>query len=109
MKMNVPDGFTVLEVPSRLRALIPAKYGVEYFIPTPDYGKGRMLIVTYGRTAEEFVHVDGMLNENALAASDSAIKRAIIKPMLESMQRHIRHRDRHRNSTGVADAVPSLR
>lgn len=95
MKMNVPEGFTVLEVPPRLRALIPSKYGAEYFKPTPDYGSGFMLIITYGRTPEEFVHVDGMLHENALAANDMAIKRAIIRPMLESMQRHIRHRDLH--------------
>jgi hypothetical protein len=94
--MTVPDGFTVLEVPTRLRALVPKKYGCEYFKPTPDYGPGQLLCITYGLTAEDFVHVDGMVSPTVLVASDRDIKHSIIDRMIESMQKHIRHRDRKR-------------
>jgi hypothetical protein len=95
-KMNVPAGFKILEVPARIRAMIPDKYGAEYFLPTPDYGEGQLLCITYGKNLGDFVHVDGMLAVKVLIASDNDIKRSIIRPMLESMKRHIEHRDRFR-------------
>ena len=98
VKMTAPAGFKILEVPARIRAMIPDKYGAEYFLPTPDYGEGQLLCITYGKNLGEFVHVDGMLASNVLIASDNDIKRQIIRPMLESMKRHIEHRDRFRKS-----------
>jgi cell division protein YceG involved in septum cleavage len=96
MKMTVPEGFTVLDLPERLRALIPAKYGAEYFKPTSDYGPGQLLCITYGRDAKEFVHVDGMISPTWFMASDQDIKASIINRMIESMRRHIEHRDKNK-------------
>lgn len=92
MRMSVTEGFQVLEVPTRIRAMIPAKFGVEYFKPTPDYGNGQLLCITYGRTPEDFGHIDSMVDAHVLRATDRQIKAKVIKPMVDAMNKFVQTR-----------------
>lgn len=85
--------------------MIPEKFGAEYFKPPAEFGNGQLLCITYGPTMEQFVHVDGLLDDKVLYAPDRAIKRHIIRPMLEQMNRKIQLRDRQR---ALLKAQPAL-
>lgn len=93
MKISITQGFVELDLPPRIRAMVPAKFGVEYFKPTPDFGKGQLLCITYGRTPDEYGHIDVMVDEHVLRDSDAQIKAKIIRPMVDQLNRFVqRHR-----------------
>lgn len=94
MKIKVPEGFKELPVPDRLRNLVPAKFGVEMYEATPDFGDGKFFAITYGRTEAEFLHTQAMLSDKIFWASDRAIRSTIINALVLAMNHKILLRSR---------------